>query len=125
MRPTPERMALLDRVLPRLDELRERAATWLDGFVDRRRFATQGQGWELVVLSSAPRDAAGTSQDTLHLVLEGDPYGEWAVTVQELGARFLLAALTRGRPSYFRRKTPDTAADQNPSIRRSCAVTPS
>jgi hypothetical protein len=93
--PDPERLALLDRVLPRLDELRERAAGWLDGFVDRQRFAPQGHGWELDGVSSTPRDAAGTNQVTLHFVLEGDPYGEWAVTAQESGAHFFFASLTR------------------------------
>jgi hypothetical protein len=93
--PDPERLALLDRVLPQLEELHARAATWLDGFVDRNRFAAQGHGWELAGVSSAPRDAAGTNQLTLHFVLEGDPYGEWAVTLQESGAHLFLAALTR------------------------------
>jgi hypothetical protein len=93
--PDPERLALMQRVLPRLGELHERAAAFLDAFVDRARIAPGGHAWDLDRVSSSPRDASATNQVTLHFVIEGDTYGEWAVTLQESGTHFFLAALTR------------------------------
>ena len=93
--PDPERLALVQRVLPRLDELHERAAGFLDTFIDRSRIAPGGHAWDLDGVRSSPRDAPATNQVTLHFVLEGDAYGEWAVTLQESGTRFVLASLTR------------------------------
>jgi hypothetical protein len=93
--PDPERLALVQRVLQRLDELHERAVAFLDAFVDRVRIAPGGHAWDLDGVSSAPRDASASNQVTLHFVIEGDTYGEWAVTLQESGTHFFLAALTR------------------------------
>src|SRR5207248_947273 len=93
--PDPERLALMQRVLPRLDELHERAASYLDAFVYRARIAPGGHAWYLDGVSSALRDAPATNQVTLHFVSEGDAYGEWAVTLQESGTHFVLATLTR------------------------------
>jgi hypothetical protein len=93
--PDPERLALMQRVLSRLDELRERAAGFLDTFIDRARIAPGGHAWDLDGVTSSPRDAPASNQVTLHFVLEGDTYGEWAVTLQESGTHFVLASLTR------------------------------
>jgi len=93
--PDPERLALMQRVLSRLDELRERAAGFLDTFIDRARIAPGGHAWDLDGVTSSPRDAQASNQVTLHFVLEGDTYGEWAVTLQESGTHFVLASLTR------------------------------
>lgn len=93
--PDPERLALMQRVWPRLDELQQRAAGFLDAFVDRARIAPEGHAWDLDGVSSSPRDASATNQVTLHFVIEGDTYGQWAVTLQESGTHFFLAALTR------------------------------
>jgi hypothetical protein len=93
--PDPERLALMQRVLSRLDELRERAAGFLDTFIDRARIAPGGHAWDLDGVTSSPRDAPASNQVSLHFVLEGDTYGEWAVTLQESGTHFVLASLTR------------------------------
>src|SRR5439155_817589 len=55
--PDPERLALMQRVLPRLDELHERPASFLDAFVDRARIAPGVHAWDLDGVASAPRAA--------------------------------------------------------------------
>ena len=85
---------ILQKILPRMAELRKKAIYYLEEFVERRKFAEcsdwcfEGVSLERMV------DNAG-SNIGLHFSIEGDVYGEWSVSFQESGAFFYPVAFKR------------------------------
>jgi len=77
--PDPAQVALVEAVLPTIEELVAKAKSHLDRFVDRARFA-QGHDWYFEGLAT---DTASTQPDTrfrLEFSNDGDVYGYRMVT---------------------------------------------
>jgi hypothetical protein len=79
--PEPARLELVRRALAILGELRDRAAAYLDAFVDRVRFA-KGNTWYLEGLEAGTEPGELASRLRLCFTVEGDTYGYWSVTFE-------------------------------------------
>jgi hypothetical protein len=91
--PDATRLVLVQGAVAALGNLRSRAISYLEEFVDRQRFAN-GSEWFLVGIQSIPPNET-TEQFTFHFSLEADTYGLWAVTFQLSSGRYFPVAFAR------------------------------
>jgi hypothetical protein len=91
--PDATRLALVQGAVAALGDLRSRAISYLEEFVDRQRFA-KGSEWFLVGMQSIPPNET-TEQFTFHFSLDADTYGLWAVTFQLSSGRYFPVAFAR------------------------------
>jgi hypothetical protein len=91
--PNAKRLALSEAAIRLLPELRERAAAYLDEFVDCMKFATTSK-WHLEGFSCG---SAGETEDQFSLGFsrEDDTYGKWSVTFQLSSGRYFPVAFAR------------------------------
>ena len=91
--PSARCLALTEEAVRSLGHLQQRAATYLDEFVDRKKFATDSdwylEGFECGLAGQ------GENQFTLTFSLEGDTYGRWSVTFQISNGKYFPIALDR------------------------------
>jgi hypothetical protein len=91
--PDAARLALTETALRSLAELRERAAAFLDEFVDRKKFAPDAEwfleGFECGLAAHA------ANEFSLSFSLEGDDYGGWSVTYRCSGGHYFPIAFAR------------------------------
>jgi hypothetical protein len=91
--PDATRLALVQGAVAALGNLRDRAISYLDEFVDRQRFA-KGSEWFLVGVQSI-HPIETTEQLTFQFSLEADTYGLWAVTFQLSSGRYFPVGFAR------------------------------
>lgn len=79
--PAPDGRALLEKVLPVIDDVATRSMDYLDAFVDRSKFAG-GKEWFLTGLEIGRAVNDPASEFRLTFGNEGDIYGLWSVVMR-------------------------------------------
>ncbi|HET9216272.1 MAG TPA: hypothetical protein VFR18_04800 [Terriglobia bacterium] len=94
--PAPEHVATLEKIVPSIDSLTDRAMAYLDEFVDRTRFAN-GQSWFFEGLTLGREADAKPGDVTLDFSIEHDTYGFWSVVFRFSSGRFFPIKLVRAQ----------------------------
>ena len=92
--PAPEHVATLEKIVPSIDSLADRAMAYLDEFVDRARFAN-GESWFFEGLALGREADARPGDITLDFSIEPDTYGWWSVVFRFSSGRFFPIRLVR------------------------------
>lgn len=92
--PSAARRTVVEKAVSRVTELRLQAISYLEGFVERRKFA-EGNDWYFEGISSGRAPDETESQFRLNFSIEGDAYGEWSVSFQESASYFHPVAFSR------------------------------
>lgn len=85
--PDVSRMAILEKALEDLGEIRVRAIAYIEEFVERSKFA-DGSDWYFEGVESGRDANEPKTHFNLYFTIEGDIYGEWSVSFKESSSRF-------------------------------------
>lgn len=92
--PDPVRLAVIYDAMKSLEDLRGKAISYFELFVDRKKFSCDESEWYLVGLESG-RAEETNEQFILYFSLGADVYGEWSVSFQVSSGRYIPVAFAR------------------------------
>lgn len=92
--PAPARLALMEKAVFNVAQLRERAVAFLEEFVDKDRIG-KGSEWHLEGIGAGRIVGEVENQFSIYFSIECDTYGEWSVSFVESGLHFYPVAFSR------------------------------